>query len=158
MPRGSPHPKATDGELSPEDLLARAPLWEALADLWLDTELADYQFDYIARAIAASPYSLEEALAIHDEEVAPAVSANLLSVAGEWAGFDSAWLNERCRHFASRRHSPWHRARVWMLRLRIRYFTGSHWPQIIERVEKLRSADEAEEQNKLSASTTPPAK
>ena len=146
MPPASPHRKATDGELSPEDLLARAPLWEALADLWLDTELADYQFDYIARAIAASPYSLAETRAIHDEEVAPAVSANLLSVAGEWAGFDSAWLNERCRHFAVRRHSPWHRARVWMLSPCIRYFTASHWPQIIERFERLRAANGAEEQ------------
>lgn len=139
-------PEPRPGELSPGDLLARAPVWEALADLWLDTELADYQFDYIARVIAASPYSLEEVLAIHEEEVAPAVSANLLSVAGEWAGFDSAWLNERCRHFAARRRTPWHRARVWMLRPSIRYFTESHWQQIAERVEKLRAVNDVREQ------------
>lgn len=140
MPKPSPCllEQSPKGELSPEDRLARAPLWEALADLWLDTELADTQLDYIARVIAASPYSLEAVIAIHDTEVAPAVSANLLSVAGEWAGFDSAWLNQRCHHFAARRHSPWHRLRVWMLRRRIRYFTAQYWQQIIPRVKRIK--------------------
>jgi len=147
MPAAHPNRKETDCELSPDDLLARSPVWEALADLWLDTELADYQFDHIARVIVASPYSLEELMTIHDEEVAPALSANLLSVAGEWAGFDSAWLNERCRHFATHHRSLWHRARVWMLRPTIRYFTESHWQQIAERVGKLRALNEAQEQD-----------
>lgn len=131
------------GGLSPEDQLARTPLWEALADFWLDTELADDQLDHIARVIAASPYSLETVMGIHDEEVAPAVSANLLSVAGEWAGFDSAWLNERCRHFAARRHSPWQRLQVWMLRPRIRYFTAHYWQQIIPRVKRIKEEERA---------------
>lgn len=133
-----PAPSA-HGSLAPEDLLARAPLWEALADLWLDTELVDSQFESIARVIADSPYSLDVARAIHDEEVALAVSANLLSVAGEWAGFDSTWLNARCRYFAERRHLRWHRFRAWMLRPRIRYFTAECWQQIVPRVERLRA-------------------
>ncbi len=137
-----PVPAAPDpsprGKLSAADLLARAPLWEALADLWLDTELADFQLDHIARVIAASPYPLETVMVIHDEEVAPAVSANLLSVAGEWAGFDGDWLNERCRHFAARRHSPWHRLRVWTLRPRIRHFTAQYWQQIIPLVQQIK--------------------
>jgi hypothetical protein len=100
--------------LTADELLARAPVWGVLSDFWLDTELVDFQFDHIARVLAASPYSIEEVRAIHNYEVAPAVSVNLVSVSGEWAGFDTKWLNARCTQFASRRRSFWFRARVWL--------------------------------------------
>jgi hypothetical protein len=40
------------------ELQSRAPVWEALSDFWLDTELVDFEFDYIARVISDSPYSI----------------------------------------------------------------------------------------------------
>lgn len=125
--------------LSPQELQSRAPVWEALADFWLDTELVDFEFDYIARIIAESPYSLSEVRDIHDYEVAPAVSANLLSVAGEWAGFNSEWLIAECRRCAAHRHSPWFRARIWLQRPLLRSFTAHYWQQVIPRVHVLRS-------------------
>lgn len=125
--------------LSAPELRHRAPVWEALADFWLDTELVDFQFDYIARVIAASPYSIPEVRAIHDYEVAPAVSANLASVAGEWAGFDCAWLTARCRECASRRWSWLYRARIWALRPLFRFHTKRYWRQIVPRVHSLRA-------------------
>jgi hypothetical protein len=124
--------------LSSEDLRSRVPVWEALADFWLDTELADLEFDYIARVIAASPYSIDEVRAIHDYEVAPAVSGNLACVAGEWAGFDKEWLEEKCRTYAGLRQSRWHRARIWLQRPFFRRLTARYWQQIIPRVLALR--------------------
>lgn len=124
--------------LSPQAIQSRIPVWEALADFWLDTELVDFQFDHIARLIAESPYSLAEVRDIHDYEVAPAVSANLLSVAGEWVGFDSEWLIAECRKYAARRLSPWSRARIWLQRPLLRSFTERYWQQIIPRVRALR--------------------
>jgi len=121
------------------DLQSRTPVWEALSEFWLDTELVDYQFDYIARVISASPYSIAEIRAIHDYEVAPAVSANLASVAGEWAGFNSEWLIERCMKYALRSHSPLHRARIWFQRRLFWSFTADCWRQVIPRVEALRA-------------------
>ncbi len=132
--------KYMSAPLSPQDLLTRAPVWEALADFWLDTELEDFQFDHIARVLASSPYSIEEVRAIHNYEVAPAVSANLASIAGEWAGFDSDWLNARCRRFASRRQSIWFRARIWLQLPFMWFFTARHWRQVIPRVQSLRSS------------------
>jgi len=126
--------------LSDQALLARIPLWEALSEFWLDTELADFEFDYIARVIAASPYSLEKVRAIHDYEVAPAVSGNLMCVAGVWSGFDSEWLHERCRHFAARRHSRWFRAKIRLQRPFLAHFTRDYWRQVIPRVNALREA------------------
>jgi hypothetical protein len=125
--------------LSPQELQSRTPVWEALADFWLDTELVDFQFDQIARVIAASPYSMAEVRDIHDYEVAPAVSANLASVAGEWAGFDTGWLIAKCRMYAARRHSPLFRARIWLQRLMLRSYTARYWQQIIPRVHSFRS-------------------
>ncbi len=128
--------------LSPRELLARTPVWEALAEFWLDTELTDSDFDHIARVIAASPYSLAEARAIHDYEVAPALSANLMSVAGEWAGFDSEWLHARCRQQAALRRSWWYRAVIRVRFPLFRFFTAHCWRQVVPRVESLRGKPE----------------
>ncbi len=70
----------------------RKPIWIALSEFYLDTELQDYHFRYIANKIIESPYSLEEVQQINKYEVFPVLQANLLSVAGEWAGFQEEWL------------------------------------------------------------------
>jgi hypothetical protein len=134
--------QVVNAPLSAADLASRAPVWEALAEFWLDTELVDYQFDYIARIIAASPYSIEEVQAIHDYEVAPAVSANLACVAGEWAGFDQAWLEARCLACAARRGAFWYRLRIGMQRPFFRRFTKHYWEQITPRLQALQRAPE----------------
>lgn len=69
----------------------RHPVWIALSDLFLDTDTR-LSFPYIARTLAESPFPDDELEAIFQNEVAPAVEANLFSIAGEWAGFDEQWL------------------------------------------------------------------
>jgi hypothetical protein len=79
-----------------EDLVNRRPVWEALSDLFLDTEVSldrQWRID----VLAASPYSIEELEYILIDEVYPICKYNLLSVAGEWAGFDLAWLEDQIR-------------------------------------------------------------
>lgn len=49
----------------------------------------------------AARHERAEILCILEWEVAPVVGANLFNIAGEWAGFDEAWLVERVQ--ASRR-------------------------------------------------------
>lgn len=122
----------------------RVAVWEALADFWVDTDLAPFEIDHIARVIAASPYSIAEIKAIHDYEVAPAVWSNLLSPAGEWTGFDSEWLVERCRSCAARRHSFRFRATMFLQLPFIRRLAARYWEQVLPRVEALRKPDNAE--------------
>jgi hypothetical protein len=74
-----------------EDLQHRQPVWEALSDLFLDTDTS-LSRDWRVSVLAASPYSLRELEQILVDEVYPVCSANLFSVAGEWAGFDPEWL------------------------------------------------------------------
>src|SRR5436190_10451458 len=73
------------------EIAGRRPVWIALADLFLDTDVR-MSYPYIARTLAESPYSMEDLRRILDDEVTPVVQGNLLSVAGEWAGFDEDWL------------------------------------------------------------------
>ena len=67
-------------------------MWETLSDLWLDTEMQDYQHERRAELLASSGYSFDEIEKIFSEEVAPAVYSNLYSTVGVWDGFDLEWL------------------------------------------------------------------
>lgn len=72
----------------------RQPIWIALSDFYLDTELQVHDFKHIAVIIKSSSYSLEDVKAIDKEEIFPVLYKNLLSVAGIWSGFEEKWLVE----------------------------------------------------------------
>lgn len=72
----------------------RKPIWIALSNFYLDTGLQETDLQQIAGVILASPYSWEEIRKIDKYEVFPVLHVNLLSVAGEWAGFNEDWLVE----------------------------------------------------------------
>lgn len=67
----------------------------ALSEFYLDTELDDAALRHIAFTIIDSPYTFDEVKHINKYEVFPILQPNLLSVAGDWAGFDEEWLVER---------------------------------------------------------------
>ncbi|MEI7732535.1 MAG: hypothetical protein WCO56_23390 [Verrucomicrobiota bacterium] len=81
----------------------RKPVWKAFSEFWLDTELQDEDLQRIANIAAASGYTVAELRDIYLYEVAPVVSPNLLTVAGEWAGFDEEWLCTEARKHAEHR-------------------------------------------------------
>ncbi len=101
-------------EAVPGDPDARIPVWNALSDLYLDTD-ATLLHEYIVRTLAASPYSLDELHEMLMYDVHPALYQNLMSMAGEWAGFDETWLVER---IATIRRQPRWRRRIthWFAR------------------------------------------
>lgn len=91
------------------DLAARRPVWAALSELFLDTDIAP-TLAWRVRTLAQSPYSIDELQAILVDEVTPACRWNLLSVAGEWAGFDlDALEGAILARAAQRSRSPWRR-------------------------------------------------
>lgn len=81
--------------LSNSDIYLRKPVWSALSMLWLDTELQESEINSIAEIMFKSGYSIKQLHHIYQKEVAPIVYTNLLCPAGEWAGFDEAWLHEK---------------------------------------------------------------
>jgi hypothetical protein len=76
-------------------IATRLPVWVALSELFLDTELDDADHDRIAAVLAASPYSEDKLEEILRFEVTPVLKKNLQSVAGEWESLDPAWLREQ---------------------------------------------------------------
>lgn len=76
------------------DLANRQPAWEALADLFLDTDTSLSRAWRVGQ-LAQAPYSIEQLEWMLVHEVYPVCKYNLWSVAGEWAGFDPDWLRTR---------------------------------------------------------------
>lgn len=122
------------------DIPTRKPVWLALSDLWLDTELQPGDLERIGSILHESGYSISVLREIYLFEVAPIVSSNLRCIAGEWAGFDEDWLFESIiRHGRKRR--PFRRfftamgVGKWIMT----YATERHWVKLVEIVEKKRS-------------------
>lgn len=89
-----------------DDLPNRRVAWNALSDLYLDTDVA-LSRQWRAESLASLPYSIDEIEWILVREVQPIVRWNLYSVAGEWAGFDGEWLEaEILRLLRSRQRWP----------------------------------------------------
>ena len=65
----------------------RLKIWQALSEFFLDTEITDSTFDYVARVVLDTGYSPQEIHSILWGEVFPALEGNLKSIAGEWAGW-----------------------------------------------------------------------
>lgn len=124
-------------ELSPAEVSERLPVWEAISELWLDTEQGEAGLRYIAQRLAQSGYSLSELEDIYRVEVAPVVHENLRQVAGEWAGFSREWLQKAVlRHLAE----PNHRARAERQQAYMTELVADDWRQVRRPVEDLRQA------------------
>lgn len=78
----------------------RPPVWIALADLFLDTDVRP-EFPRIAQTLAASPYTAKQLADIYHYEVKPVFWAN--GFAGEWAGWDPGQVVRLCAPREGRR-------------------------------------------------------
>jgi hypothetical protein len=109
----------------------RFPVWDALSEFFLDTELDNRDYERISKILAKSKYSIKEMQAILYYEVYPACKWNLFSVAGEWAGFHADWIMKNIAPRKDKRPKlpvgPIHK---WMFR--------DHWSRVSFLVEKHR--------------------
>lgn len=88
-----------------QDVGRRRPVWAALSELFLDTELQPEDHARISDVLVESAYSIEELEHILRAELNPVLHANMFCVAGEWEGFDLDWLAQTILH----RHTGWRR-------------------------------------------------
>lgn len=88
---------------TPQQLGQRRPIWDALGDLYLDTDTRP-GLPHMACVLAESGLDEAELEAVWLEEVTPALAFNLTLVAGGWAGFDQGWLEERIVRRRGYRH------------------------------------------------------
>ena len=123
-------PRRPDNELE-----RRRPLWAALSELFLDTELQELDLRWIARVIVASGYSDREVEAILYGEVYPVLIWNLLQPIGQWGGFNAERLEERilARERRILKWPRWLQTAHWMIR--------KDWRKVEEFVAEARGAD-----------------
>ncbi|UII29710.1 hypothetical protein LVD17_15530 [Fulvivirga ulvae] len=111
----------------------RLPVWVALSEFYLDTELQDKDYDFIYRQLKDSGKSVKELKAIDLYEVFPALQANLNSVVGEWAGFNEQWLCKVCAENYRKRNNPIFRLIVTLRNKRYYWMRRDHWKVVEER-------------------------
>jgi hypothetical protein len=125
--------------LDEQQIQKRRPLWLALSELWLDTELSGEELERIARIMADSDLNIEQLRRVYLVEVAPVVSSNLVAIAGEWSGFDEEWL---CSQIVSNLRARPRRTRFWswfpLTRGPMLYATERHWARLVELVQRFR--------------------
>ena len=92
-----------------EAIERRKKIWLVLSEFYLDTELTSEDFDRISTVFRQSGYVLSEIKEIDLYEVFPLLQMNLLSNAGEWAGFDEDWLISSCGRCYCKRRNWYHR-------------------------------------------------
>ena len=117
--------------MSDESKDERFPVWDALSEFFLDTELVKEDYEYISGVLASSKYTVKEMQEILYYEVYPVCKWNLFTVAGVWGGFHPDWIMENIAPRKDKRPKlrlrPFHK---WMFR--------DHWSQVAYLVEKKR--------------------
>jgi hypothetical protein len=78
------------------DEATRNAVWIAMAEHYLDTETRP-AMPFTALTCVEAGLSVEAARRIWRDEVEAVLGVNLLSVAGEWAGWEEAWLIEKLK-------------------------------------------------------------
>lgn len=119
-----------------EDLAARRLVWEALSDLFLDTDVS-LSRQWRVSQLAQSPYTVEQLETVLIEEVYPICKYNLLSVAGEWSGFDPIWLEGQILKRLKSRFRLFHFFNLGKFTIRL----SSEWRATKAGIAKLRSLD-----------------
>lgn len=102
-----------------DELARRRPLWDALSELFLDTEVR-WSVPFVARRCVESGYGAETLERVFWVEVFPEAIGNLQQVAGEWAALalDERALVKRANEdrvpWLARRASGWLVEREWL--------------------------------------------
>lgn len=111
-----------------DDIDHRARVWAALSNLFVDTDVSLLR-QYIARELAAAPHADTELLLILRNEAGPVFFTNLLSIAGEWAG----WTPDEARVLVLRylrSPSPLRWLRRHLSRAIVERAIADHWSSI----------------------------
>ena len=117
-----------------QDTHRHHPVWVALSDLFLDTEITDSDIVRIAGVLTESCYSDDELANIFWGEVFPACICNLRCIAGEWAGLSEEWLQKRI--FANE-PKFWLR---WRLCQADRFLVDAEWRKVASLVREKRGS------------------
>jgi hypothetical protein len=128
-------------DITPVDQ-SREDVWYVMSDLFLDTELLERDIQYIAKELAASPFSVGQLISIYEDEVAPVLHGNLKVTAGIWGCFSRDEIIPLIRKRASWLAKEHRRGLPIIEKMKRAYVLGEtieEWKKILERIEQIRS-------------------
>lgn len=112
-----------------KDIPDRTPIWDAMQDLFMDTDVT-LSYEYIVDQCSKSKYGIDELENILFNEVLPALRFNMFDLpAPEWAGFQTEWLVKRIL----KKHR-FGKSKLWVLRR----YTQKHWDVLKPKIETLK--------------------
>ncbi|NKB34916.1 MAG: hypothetical protein GKR91_17610 [Pseudomonadales bacterium] len=114
-------------------------IWVALSDLFLDTDVAIH-LKQISNVCADSDYSVEEIRNMLYQDVAPVCMPNLLTVAGEWTGFDEEQLIEKISKYKNKKSSTIKSLFKPQWGLIARIYIGKDWEKVAKLILEKRRA------------------
>ena len=121
-----------------EKLILRKPVWKALSNFYLDTELDETDYDYISKTLIETGIELTELKEIDLYEVFPTLQMNLLSSVGVWDGFEDKWLFKQCliNHTKRLKSKPF---RIYTrFKNKLHYWMRKkHWEEIDKRMQSV---------------------
>lgn len=107
--------------------------------MFLDSDTA-LHLDRIGEVCADSAYSLEEISSMLYRDVAPVCMPNLLSIAGEWTGFDEQQLIEKIVEHKNRKQSSVTKLLKPQWGLIARIYIGKDWKKVAALIAEKRNA------------------
>jgi hypothetical protein len=115
--------------LSAADVERRRPVWHALSELFLDTELQPDDYRLIAGVLRRSGLEPDALREILESEVAPAFKFNLMQIAGEWA----PWTEQEAHDIVQKRLAAAERPRAGasLLKRPFKSYLDKEWEKIV---------------------------
>ena len=116
------------------ELEKRITIWNAISEFYSDTELQDSDYESITNTFLNSDLHISELKEIDLYEVFPVLKGNIISVAGEWNGFDEKWLKDACTKAYFKRKNSFFK---WKARLYNHFLYSmrkDHWIEIEKRI------------------------
>ena len=110
----------------------RLPVWKALSEFFLDTDLQPKELEQIAQSLAATNYSEQRLEEFLNFEVCVACRWNIFS--GRWGGFEDGWLRKKIISYYD--WMPWLK-KVHILRHRSMY--ERYWNIVKPRISQIRA-------------------
>ncbi|MDO6855212.1 hypothetical protein Q4599_16585 [Cellulophaga lytica] len=114
----------------------RLPVWKALSEMYLDTELYDYDYDQIAKTLAASGFTSKELKEIDLYEVFPVCAKNLLSTAGIWNGFNDDYLYKTCKKAYLHKNNIFFKRKIKLLSYLFSSTRKKNWAALDNRLKR----------------------
>lgn len=128
--------KSNRMKINQNEINERRPIWKALSEFYLDTELDNIDFKRIAIIFKESKYSLEEIRKIDTYEVFPILQLNLLSIIGEWVEFDENWLTQKIINRIQKR-TQFNKLLIRLFYFQFRWMTKEYWQKLTDEYKKL---------------------